>query len=59
MDRDEIITTLARVETKVDTLIARELHHDKRLSAVEKKVWYASGVSAALVFIAGKLGLGT
>lgn len=56
MDRDEIISAVSRVETKVDLLLAREERNDTRLRSVEKKMWIHTGVWAVLAVIAGKLG---
>jgi hypothetical protein len=49
---DDLQRSLGRVESKVDMLLARSETYEKRLHAVEKKVWYASGVSAVLAYIA-------
>lgn len=49
---DDIQRSLGRVEAKVDLLLERSDAYDRRLGAVEKKVWYASGASAVLAFIA-------
>jgi hypothetical protein len=49
---DDLQRSLGRVESKVDMLLALSEAYEKRLHAVEKKVWYASGVSAVLAFIA-------
>lgn len=52
MSDDEIQRAMGRVESKVDMLLDRSSAYEKRLHAVEKKVWYASGVSAVLAYIA-------
>lgn len=52
---DELQRAMGRVEAKVDLLIERTGAYDRRISAVEKKVWYASGASAVLAFIATHL----
>ena len=52
---DELQRSMGRVEAKVDLLLERSGTYDKRLSAVEKKVWYASGASAVVAFIATHL----
>ncbi len=52
---DELQRAMGRVEAKVDLLLERSGTYDKRLSAVEKKVWYASGASAVVAFIATHL----
>lgn len=49
---DELQRSLGRVEAKVDTLLERTAGFDTRITAVEKKVWYASGASAVIAFIA-------
>lgn len=37
---------LARIETKVDALLARDSRTDDRLTAVEKKQWWLTGAAA-------------
>lgn len=49
---DDIQRSLGQIEAKVDILLSRTDAYDKRISAVEKKVWYASGASAVLAYIA-------
>ena len=49
---DDLQRAMGRVESKVDILLDRTEGYEKRIHAVEKKVWYASGVSAVLAFIA-------
>ena len=49
---DELQRAMGRVEAKVDLLIERTGAYDKRISAVEKRVWWASGASAVLAYIA-------
>jgi len=52
---DDMERSMGRVEAKVDLLLERTGVFEKRISAVEKKVWYASGASAVLAFIATHL----
>lgn len=52
---EEIQRSMGRVEAKIDLLLSRSDTHDKRISAVEKKVWWSSGVGAVLAFIATKI----
>jgi len=52
---DELQRSMGRVEAKVDLLIERTGGFDKRISAVEKRVWYASGASAVVAFVATHL----
>jgi hypothetical protein len=52
---DELQRSLGRVEAKVDTLLERTAGFDTRITAVEKKVWHASGASAVVAFIATHL----
>lgn len=40
---------------KLDSLIAMYTEDRRRLDAVEKKVWYGSGIAVVLAFIATKL----
>lgn len=49
---DELQRAMGRVEAKVDLLIERDSKLDKRLNAVEKKVYWASGASAIVAYIA-------
>ena len=46
---------LEPIDAKVDILLDRTKGFDKRLSAVEKKVWWASGASAVVAFLATHL----
>lgn len=55
MDENETARTLGRIEGKVDMLIDLHKANDVRLSAVEKKVWYGSGVAAVLAFFASHI----
>lgn len=48
---DEMQRSMGRVESKVDILLERSDHFEKRLAAVERRVWYASGASAILAYI--------
>jgi hypothetical protein len=52
---DELQRAMGRVEAKVDLLIERTSKYDDRLSKVEKRVWWASGASAVLAYIATNL----
>jgi hypothetical protein len=56
---NDIVDRLARIETKIDGLIVREDKRDERLSAVERKQWYHSGVLAAVAFLFSKFGFPT
>lgn len=49
---DEVQRSLGRIESNVDILLERTAAYEKRLGAVEKRVWYASGASAILAYIA-------
>lgn len=49
---DEIQRAMGRVEAKLDLLLDRSDAHDTRISAVEKKVWWATGASAVITFVA-------
>ncbi len=55
MSDDEMQRSMGRVESKVDMLLERSSGYEKRLHAVEKKVWYASGLSAVLAYIATQI----
>lgn len=52
---DDVQRSLGQIEAKVDILLSRSDAFDKRIAAVEKKVWYASGASAVLAFLATHL----
>lgn len=57
MDADnELARSLGRLEGKVDLILECVRANDVRISAVEKKVWYASGSAAVLGALAAKLG---
>lgn len=45
---EEVQRALGRVEGKLDSLIATVDKQNGRLSAVEKKVWYFSGIGTAI-----------
>ena len=47
--------SLGTIEGKLDMLIDLHKENDRRLGAVEKKIWYASGIAFVLAMIAGKL----
>jgi hypothetical protein len=49
---DELQRSMGRVEAKVDLLLERTGSYDKRIGSLEKRVWYASGASAVVAFIA-------
>lgn len=46
---------IGQVEAKVDILLERTAGYELRLGAVEKKVYWASGASAVIAFIASHL----
>lgn len=52
---DELQRSLGKIEAKVDILLERSSSQDKRISAVEKKVWWSTGVGAVLAFIGSNL----
>jgi hypothetical protein len=47
-DLNELYKTVGNIDGKVDILLERTRQFDTRLSAVEKKVWWASGATAAV-----------
>jgi hypothetical protein len=49
--------SIGRIEGKLDMLIELHTKNDKRLAAVEKKLWWFSGVWALGALIASKLNL--
>jgi hypothetical protein len=46
---------VGEIKGKLDSLIAMYTEDRKRLDAVEKKVWYGSGIAVVLAFIATKV----
>ncbi len=46
---------VGEIKGKLDSLIAMYTDDRKRLDAVEKKVWYGSGIAVVLAFLATKL----
>ena len=55
---DELVRSLGRIEGKLDGIDQRlESHGDraegieKRIAAVEKKVWYGTGIAAGIGFL--------
>lgn len=59
MDENDLARSIGRVEGKIDLILDRTHGLDARLSAVEKKVWYGSGIAAALAFIVTRLTSGS
>lgn len=66
VQRAEIQRSLGRLEGKVDLILegikeheerdeARFENIEKRVALVERKIWYATGIGAALAFILSKL----
>lgn len=49
--------SIGRIEGKLDMLIELHTKSEKRLAAVEKKVWWFSGVWALAALIASKVNL--
>lgn len=56
---DDLQRAIGSVEAKVDILLERTRGFDTRLSAVEKKVWWASGGAAMLAFFLAHFTKGT
>jgi hypothetical protein len=48
---EEIQRSLGNIEAKVDILLDQGKTFDTRISAVEKKVWWASGAAGAVGFL--------
>ena len=55
MARDQLHQDVGEIKGKLDSLITMYTEDRKRLDAVEKKVWYGSGIAVVLAFIATKL----
>jgi hypothetical protein len=57
---EDIVDRLARIETKIDTLIIGESDHETRIRAVERGQWKHTGsmlvLSPLLLYVANKLG---
>jgi hypothetical protein len=51
MARDQLHQDVGEIKGKLDTLLEFYEEDRKRLAAVERKVWYGSGVAAALAVI--------
>lgn len=69
IQRSEIQRSLGRLEGKLDQVLEFMEDHerrdetrfsalDKRISSVEKKVWYATGLGVAIAFILTKITFG-
>jgi hypothetical protein len=43
----ELGTVLARIEVKLDAVIALGSDHETRLRKLEQRIWYATGAAAA------------
>lgn len=52
---DDLQRSLGRVESKVDILLERTGAYEKRIGAIEKKVWWSSGAAAIVAFIATRI----
>jgi hypothetical protein len=52
MARDQLHQDVGEIKGKLDTLLEFYEEDRKRLAAVERKVWYGSGVAAVLAVIA-------
>ncbi len=48
---------LARIETKIDTLLEHRADHEHRLRAIERERWLHRGGLGVLMFVIYKLGL--
>lgn len=51
MSAPDVLRTLGRIEGKQDLMLQIMTEDRKRLQAVEKKVWYGSGIAGVLAFI--------
>lgn len=52
---DDVQRSLGRIEGKLDNVLERMGDSDKRISAIEKKVWWSSGAAAIVAFIATRI----
>ena len=57
-DMNEINRKVGEIDANVKTLLKRTEGFDTRLSAVEKKVWWASGASSIVAFFIAHIGFG-
>jgi hypothetical protein len=55
MARDQLHQDVGEIKGKLDTLLEFYEEDRKRLAAVERKVWYGSGVAAVLALIASTI----
>jgi hypothetical protein len=55
MAHDQLHQDVGEIKGKLDTLLEFYEEDRKRLAAVERKVWYGSGVAAVLAVIASTL----
>lgn len=55
VEDQELQRAVGRIEGKLDMLIEQTKGSNKRLSAVEKKVWWASGAGAVIGWIGSKV----
>lgn len=52
---DDVQRSLGQIEAKVDILLERTSAYEKRIGAIEKKVWWSSGAAAIIAFVVTKL----
>ncbi len=57
MIQREDVERLVRIEEGIVALLARGTDHEKRLRAVEKKMWWQTGAAAVISAVAVKIGL--
>jgi hypothetical protein len=55
MARDQLHQDVGEIKGKLDTLLEFYEEDRKRLAAVERKVWYGSGVAAVLAVVASTI----
>lgn len=48
---DDTQRKIGEIDANVRTLLQRTERFDDRLSAVEKKVWWAAGVASVIAFV--------
>lgn len=48
---EDIVSRLARIETKLDSHLTTQHDHEKRIRSLEKSSWKLAGVAAAVTFL--------
>ncbi len=54
----EILQRVTRIETKLDSALAVDRDHERRVRNLEKRQWFLSGVGAVIGAVLTKIGFG-